>query len=84
MSLKINFNHWFFTASSFGSKKIRMNLLSQCRAQRLLDMMLSTGILYGVWGRGVQVFSGLRVQQMGGQYANVSFWRQHETAWDSF
>ncbi len=23
-------------------------------------------------------------QQVGGQYANVSCWRQHETAWDSF
>ncbi len=26
----------------------------------------------------------LKDQQVGGQYANVSFWRQHETAWDSF
>ncbi len=25
-----------------------------------------------------------QVQQVGGQYANVSCWRQHETAWDSF
>ncbi len=26
----------------------------------------------------------LKDQQVGGQYANVSCWRQHETAWDSF
>ncbi len=31
-----------------------------------------------------QVFPGLHMQQVGGQYANVSCWRQHETAWDSF
>ncbi len=31
-----------------------------------------------------QVFPGLHMQQVGGQYANFSYWRQHETAWDSF
>ncbi len=30
-----------------------------------------------------QELPGLRMQQVGGQYANVSCWRQHETAWDS-
>ncbi len=29
-------------------------------------------------------FSGLRMEQVGGQYANVSYWRQHEMTWDSF
>ncbi len=31
-----------------------------------------------------QVFPDLCAQQVGGQYANVSCWRQHEPAWDSF
>ncbi len=31
-----------------------------------------------------QVSQVLRVQHVGGQYADVSCRRQHETAWDSF
>ncbi len=31
-----------------------------------------------------QVSPGLHAQQVGGQYANVSRWRQHEKAWDLF
>ncbi len=33
---------------------------------------------------GVGGFKFLCVQQVGRQYANISCWRQHETAWDSF
>ncbi len=31
-----------------------------------------------------EIFLGLHMQQLGRQYANISCWRQHETAWDSF
>jgi len=40
--VKMNFNHWFFTCSSFGSEKKKLAVPSNCRPQGLLDMMLSS------------------------------------------
>ncbi len=37
--VKMNFNHWFFTASSFGNEN-EATSLSQRRAQRLLNIVI--------------------------------------------
>ncbi len=66
-----NFNHRFFTASSFGSEN-KANSLSQHRTQQIHDITLSTQMSYSVWGMFLfLVFT----QNVGGHCACINLWR---------